>query len=79
MLVFTLSVATATVEICFSEMNIVKTTLWNRISDQFLNDCLTCLVEKELFDKVTDKMVVKRFQDMEARTINLSDHKTFLC
>ncbi|KAL4581926.1 hypothetical protein LXL04_006460 [Taraxacum kok-saghyz] len=33
------SVATATVERCFSEMKLVKTDLRNRIGDEFLNDC----------------------------------------
>ena len=70
-LVLTLPVATATVERCFSAMKIVKTSLRNRISDQFLNDCVICFVEKELFEKVTNEVVVKRFQTMESRRINL--------
>ncbi|KAF8095654.1 hypothetical protein N665_0327s0010 [Sinapis alba] len=67
----TLPVATATVERYFSAMKIVKTSLRNRISDQFLNDCVVCFVEKELFEKVTNEVVVKRFQNMESRRINL--------
>ena len=70
-LVLTLHVATATIERCFSAMKIVKTSLRNRISDQFLNDCVICFVEKELFEKVTNEVVVKRFQTMESRRINL--------
>ena len=70
-LVLTLPVATATVERCFSAMKIVKTSLRNRISDQFLNDCVICFVEKELFEKVTNDVVIKRFQKMESRRINL--------
>ncbi|XP_013745323.2 uncharacterized protein LOC106447920 [Brassica napus] len=70
-LVLTLPVATATVERCFSAMKIVKTSLRNRISDQFLNDCFICFVEKELFEKVTNDAVIKRFQKMESRRINL--------
>uniref|UniRef100_A0A0D3E7B5 TTF-type domain-containing protein n=1 Tax=Brassica oleracea var. oleracea TaxID=109376 RepID=A0A0D3E7B5_BRAOL len=70
-LVLTLPVATATVERCFSAMKIVKTSLRNRISDQFLNDCVICFVEKELFEKVTNDAVIKRFQKMESRRINL--------
>ena len=56
---------------CFSAMKIVKTSLRNRISDQFLNDCVVCFVEKELFEKVTNETVIKRFQNMESRRINL--------
>ena len=70
-LVLTLPVATATVKRCFSTMKIVKISLRNRISDQFLNDCVVCFVEKELFEKVTNEVVVKRFQNMEFRRINL--------
>ncbi|KAF8075442.1 hypothetical protein N665_1093s0003 [Sinapis alba] len=64
-LVLTLPVATATVERCFSAMKIAKTSLRNRISDQFLNDCVVCFVEKELSEKVTNEVVVKRFQNMD--------------
>jgi len=70
-LVLTLLIATVTVERCFSAMKIVKTTLRNRIGDQFLNDCLVCFVERELFDKVTNEIVIKRFQSMEKRKITL--------
>ncbi|KAL0885922.1 hypothetical protein Bca101_009905 [Brassica carinata] len=70
-LVLTLPVATATVERCFSAMKIVKTSLRNRISDQFLNDCVVCFVEKELFEKLTNDAVIKIFQKMESRRINL--------
>jgi len=70
-LVLTLPIATATVERCFSAMKIVKTTLRNRIGDQFLNDCLVCFVERKLFDKVTNEIVIKRFQSMEKRRITL--------
>ncbi|EOA32305.1 hypothetical protein CARUB_v10015567mg [Capsella rubella] len=39
-----LPIATATVEKCFSAMIIVKTSLCNRISDQFMNNCLFCFI-----------------------------------
>ena len=70
-LVLILLVATSTIERCFSAMKIVKTRLQNRISDQFLNDCVICFVENELLEKVTNDVVVKRFQTMESRRINL--------
>ncbi|AEC06013.1 TTF-type zinc finger protein with HAT dimerization domain-containing protein [Arabidopsis thaliana] len=68
--VLTLPIATATVERCFSA-TVVKTTLRNRISDQFLNDYVVCLVKRELFDTVINKVVIKRFQSMENRMIAL--------
>ncbi|EOA33834.1 hypothetical protein CARUB_v10021315mg, partial [Capsella rubella] len=70
-LVLTLPIATTTVERCFSTMKIVKTSLRNRIGDQFMNDCLVCFIERELLDQVTNEQVVKRFQNMEDRRITL--------
>ncbi|KAF8077249.1 hypothetical protein N665_1053s0005 [Sinapis alba] len=71
MLVLTLPVATATVERSFSAMKIVKTTLRNRMSDEFLNDCMICYIEKDHFDKVTNDLVIKRFQSMGERRMTL--------
>ncbi|XP_024965783.1 uncharacterized protein LOC112505982 [Cynara cardunculus var. scolymus] len=42
-----LSVATATVERCFSAMKIVKSDLRNKIGDEFLNAPMICTIEKE--------------------------------
>ncbi|KAF8114630.1 LOW QUALITY PROTEIN: hypothetical protein N665_0035s0009 [Sinapis alba] len=70
-LVLTLHVATATVERSFSAMKIVKTTLRNRMSDEFLNDCMICYIEKDHFDKVTNDLVIKRFQSMGERRMTL--------
>ncbi|XP_056847355.1 uncharacterized protein LOC108815493 [Raphanus sativus] len=56
-LVLTLPVATTTVERSFSAMKIVKTTLRNRMGDEFLNDCMVCYTEKEHFDEVTNDML----------------------
>ncbi|ESQ30895.1 hypothetical protein EUTSA_v10012171mg [Eutrema salsugineum] len=63
-LVLTLSVATASVERCFSAMKLVKTTTRNRIGDEFLSDCLVCYIEKEFYKYVTNETVVKRFQSL---------------
>ncbi|VYS52161.1 unnamed protein product [Arabidopsis thaliana] len=68
--VLTLPIVIATVERCFSA-TVVKTTLRNRISDQFLNDYVVCFVKRELFDTVINKVVIKRFQSMEDRMIAL--------
>lgn len=58
-LVLILPIATATVERCFSAMKIVKTYRRNRIGDQFLNDCLVCFVEKDVFETITNEIVIK--------------------
>ena len=66
-LALVLPIATASVERCFSGMNIVKTDLRNRMSDQFLNDCLVCFIEKELLGTITKDVVIERFQKMKTR------------
>ncbi|RID52634.1 hypothetical protein BRARA_G00086 [Brassica rapa] len=66
-----LPVATATVERCFSAMKIVKTDRRNRIGDEFLNDCLVCYIEKDVFQTVTNETAMKRFQNMKDRRMLL--------
>jgi hypothetical protein len=55
------------VERCFSAMRIVKTYLRNRLSDDALKYNLICYVEKEEMRKVTNDVVVDRFEAMEER------------
>ncbi|XP_033510281.2 uncharacterized protein [Nicotiana tomentosiformis] len=47
-----LPVATATVGRAFSSMKYIKDELRSSISDTFLNDCLVCYFEKEVFTNV---------------------------
>jgi hypothetical protein len=63
-----LPVATATVERSFSAMKIVKTRLRNRMSDEWLNDCLVIYVERDVLDSVDDELIIQRFQNMKPRT-----------
>jgi hypothetical protein len=58
---------TATVERVFCFMNIIKTKLRNRISDQFLNGVLVTSIEKEVFDVVTNDQIMKYYQNMATR------------
>ena len=66
-----LPVATATVERCFSAMKLVKSVLRNRISDEFLNDCVICAIEREAFSKITNEEIIKRFLLMCPRRFQL--------
>ncbi|RID45695.1 hypothetical protein BRARA_I02400, partial [Brassica rapa] len=66
-----LPVAIASVERCFSAMNIVKTTSRNSIGDEFLSDCLVCFIEKQVIETVTNETVIRRFQDMSERRVHL--------
>ncbi|KAF8113626.1 hypothetical protein N665_0047s0033 [Sinapis alba] len=66
-----LPVATASVEMCFSAMKIVKTTSCNSIGDEFLSNCLVCFIEKQVLETVTNETVIKRFEDMSERRVHL--------
>jgi len=65
-----LPVATASVERAFSAMNIIKTDLRNRMSDEWLNDLILCYIEKEIFIGLDFEKVKKRFQAMKNRRIH---------
>ena len=54
-LVLILPVATASVERVFSSMNYVKNKLRNKMSDDYLNNCMVTFVEREFFKEVKDE------------------------
>ena len=62
-----LLLATATIERYFSVMKLIKINLRNRLGEKYMNDALICNIEKELFAKVTNEDVMKRFQGSKHR------------
>nr|XP_020180997.1 uncharacterized protein LOC109766638 [Aegilops tauschii subsp. strangulata] len=64
-LVLILPFATASVERCFSAMNVVKKKLRYKMGDQFMSDCLICYVEKDIFSTVTNDVVLNIFKAMK--------------
>ena len=46
-------------------MNIVKIQLRNRMRDQWKSDCLIAYIEKNSLDKLDNKIIVNRFQNMK--------------
>ncbi|KAJ6911823.1 zinc finger MYM-type protein 1-like [Populus alba x Populus x berolinensis] len=62
-----LPVATATVERVFSAMHIVKSRLRNKMGDKWMNDSLVVYIEKDIFDKIDNEAIMKRFQNMKTR------------
>jgi hypothetical protein len=56
-----LPVATATVERVFSAMHIIKSRLWNMMRDKWMNDSLVVYFEKDIFDKIDNEVIMKRF------------------
>ncbi|KAM6567296.1 hypothetical protein CsatA_026424 [Cannabis sativa] len=66
-LILTLPVSTATTERSFSAMNIVKTTLRNKMEDEFLSDCLLVYIEREIAKKFSIDSLIDDFRDMQER------------
>lgn len=70
-LALVLPVATASVERVFSAMNIVKTNLRNKMGDDFLTDCLVCYVERDIFRRIDNEVIIQHFQNMRTRRLDL--------
>ncbi|KAK4269479.1 hypothetical protein QN277_022633 [Acacia crassicarpa] len=66
-----LPVAIASVERVFSAMKYIKTTLRNRMGDEWLNDCLVSYIEKDVFDSIDNESIMIEFQKLRPRRITL--------
>nr|XP_009790101.1 PREDICTED: uncharacterized protein LOC104237627 [Nicotiana sylvestris]XP_009790102.1 PREDICTED: uncharacterized protein LOC104237627 [Nicotiana sylvestris]XP_009790103.1 PREDICTED: uncharacterized protein LOC104237627 [Nicotiana sylvestris]XP_009790104.1 PREDICTED: uncharacterized protein LOC104237627 [Nicotiana sylvestris]XP_009790105.1 PREDICTED: uncharacterized protein LOC104237627 [Nicotiana sylvestris]XP_009790106.1 PREDICTED: uncharacterized protein LOC104237627 [Nicotiana sylvestris] len=66
-----LPVATATVERAFSSMKYIKDEMHSSIGDAFLNDCLVCYFEKEVFVNISNDAIIDSFQNMKTRRVQL--------
>ncbi|XP_062093088.1 uncharacterized protein LOC133798644 [Humulus lupulus] len=72
-LVLTLPVSTTTTERAFSIMKIIKTKLRNKMEDNFLSDCLTVCIEKEIAAKFSsDSIIIDDFASMKNRRVQLT-------
>ncbi|KAM3203384.1 hypothetical protein P3L10_031010 [Capsicum annuum] len=52
-------------------MKYIKNDLRSRIDDEFLNDCLVCYIEDEVFETVHNETIIDRFQNMTSRRVRL--------
>ena len=52
-------VATTTDERSFSAMKILKTRLQSRIGDEWMNDCLKTFIEKDVFNKLDNELIIR--------------------
>ena len=71
-LVLTLPVSTATTERAFSGMKHVKTTFCNSMGDEFLADCLSLNLERDLALKIDLDSVIDEFESLKTRRAQLS-------
>ncbi|XP_060972576.1 uncharacterized protein LOC115696806 [Cannabis sativa] len=67
--------STATTERSFSAMNIVKTTLRNKMEDEFLSDCLLVYIEREIAKKFSIDSLIDDFRDMQERRSNKKEEE----
>nr|XP_033509809.1 uncharacterized protein LOC117274597 [Nicotiana tomentosiformis] len=66
-----LPVSTASVERAFSAMNFIKNDLRSQMNDEFFKGCLVPYVEKNMFDSISNDAIIKTFQDMKPRRVQL--------
>ena len=64
-----LPVATASVERCFSAMNIVMSVQRNKMGEKFMSDVMICYVEKDIFSTMNDDVIdiFKKIKDRERK------------
>ena len=64
-LVLTLPIVTTTMERSFSAMIYIKSELRNQMGDQWMNDCLTVYIEKDIAHTIDNEPIMQRFQNMK--------------
>jgi len=64
-LVLTIFVSNATTKRAFSTMTIIKTSLHNKIEDDFLTNYIIVFIEKEIAKKVSTDMIIADFYKMK--------------
>jgi hypothetical protein len=74
-LVLILPVSTASVERSFSAMKIIKSKLRNKIGDEWFNHLMVCYTEREIFKGLNDDTIMRRFQNIKTRKMNLPRHR----
>ena len=62
-----LPVATASVERVFSAMNIIKTSLHNRMGDEWMNDFLVTYIERDIFSTINNEVILQIFHYIKQR------------
>ena len=66
-----LQVATTFVERVFSVTKIIKTELCNKMDDDWLIDLMIWCNEIDIFKRLDDEAIMKRFQALKHRRMNL--------
>lgn len=51
-------------------MHIIKTRLWNRMGEKWMNDYSVTYIEEEIFNNIDNEAIIQRFQNMKTRLVN---------
>ncbi|XP_073128229.1 uncharacterized protein [Henckelia pumila] len=70
-LVLTLPVSTATTERLFSAMKLLKTSLRNKMEEEFLTDSMIVYIEREFTAKIDTDSIIDEFYSMKNRRAHL--------
>ncbi|KAK2459001.1 zinc finger MYM-type protein [Trifolium repens] len=71
-LILTLPVSTATTEIAFSAMGVVKTRLRNKMDDDFLANSLVVYIEKDIAIQFSSDSIMDEFESLGKRRVKFS-------
>jgi len=69
-LVLLLPLATASVEIFFPDLKVVKSNLYNKMGDKWLNDRLV-YIERDVLLTINNDVILTHFQQMDRRRFSL--------
>ena len=64
-LVLTLPISTASTERAFSAIKLVKTSLRNKMDDEFLENCMVVYIERELVFTIDSDSVIDAFASLK--------------
>ena len=59
------------VERVFSVLKIIKTELRNKMGNDWLNQQMTCYIERDVFARIKDEDILHHFQELKSRLIKL--------
>ncbi|XP_024045258.1 uncharacterized protein LOC127901363 [Citrus sinensis] len=68
-LVLTLPVSTATTERAFSATSLIKTSLRNKIENEFLSNCMVVYVEREIANTIVPESIIDEFYCLKPRKV----------
>ncbi|KAH9667988.1 TTF-type domain-containing protein [Citrus sinensis] len=64
-----MEVSTATTERAFSAMSLIKTSLRNKMENEFLSNCMVVYVEREIADTIVPESIIDEFYYLKPRKV----------